>query len=504
MNAMSPLQTMDDQDCLYTYNLMPNEYGLRTRLGYRNWADGFGANNVRTIVPFKGDREDGTNDRLFAFNQLGIYDISTSQTVGAPTFPWASQTSSAGYAIWTHFTNDAAAHFVLAADEVNGLHQYEESTGLWTATTGLTGVTAADVFFVMSHKRRIWLIEKGKSEAWYLPAGASTGAATRFNFGAQFREGGTLIGLYSWTVDGGDGVDDYLVALSREGGVAVYRGSDPANASTWELVGVWYIGRVPAGNRPASQYGGQLFFTCERGLVNINRLIQGSSLEDASNVTTDKIARLVREQIDLTIFMRGWEIREIPSENAFVIDTPTQTGEAPIQYVRNFTTQGWGIWRGVPIVTGDSFQGRFYFADAAGNVHVMDGTLDGVAQDGSGGEPIDFSMLTSYREGMNFKRVQFVKPYFLSGGIPSFSTQVRYDYDLAENDGNLTFSATNAALWDSAIWDVDVWSGGVEPSQSLRGQQGLGTSYAVALKGQTGERLTLVGFTTMLEDGGLL
>ena len=35
VNAMAPIASMSPQDCVYTYNIMPSEYGLRTRLGYK-------------------------------------------------------------------------------------------------------------------------------------------------------------------------------------------------------------------------------------------------------------------------------------------------------------------------------------------------------------------------------------------------------------------------------------------------------------------------------------
>ena len=35
VNALDPLIAMPPQDCIYTYNLLPSEYGLRLRQGYR-------------------------------------------------------------------------------------------------------------------------------------------------------------------------------------------------------------------------------------------------------------------------------------------------------------------------------------------------------------------------------------------------------------------------------------------------------------------------------------
>ena len=509
INALSGVANMSPLDCIYTYNLLPAESGLQLRDGYIEWANSLGAPvapEVRTIVPFVGNREDRFNDRLFAMNDEGIFDISSQGTdlVSPPNvFTWATPGGVSGYEIYTHFTNDAGAHFLMCADENNGLHEYDEATGTWAVTAGLTGVTAADVFFVTSHQNRLWLIEKNSSSAWYLPTGVKTGTATEFNFGSQFREGGTLVGLFSWTADGGDGVNDYLVAVSREGGVAIYKGNDPANAATWELVGVWYIGRVPVGHRFASQYGGELYLLSERGLVSINQLLQGASVLDAANAKTANISRLVRTSLNSTLERRGWEIRQVPDANHYVLNVPLDTSDS-LSYVQHTSTLGWGIQRGMPANTGDVYQGRYYFADLDGRIYVQDGGLDGVMLDGTPGEGVTFSMLTSFNNGgaPGFKKGQYCRPHFISAGLPTFSVQARWDFNLKENDKNLLFNPLQVDSWDSAIWDAAVWAGGLAGAEAVKGISDQGHYIAIALKGQSEQTLILAAIEVQYEQGG--
>ncbi len=505
MNAMAPIASLGPQDCIYTYNLLPYELGLRSREGYRAWANGFTPEGsvIRTIVPFNGNT--GTNDRLFAMNDQGIYDVtSQNETVGDPVLAWPTTGAQAGYVIWTHFTNDAGEHYLIIADESNGLYQYEENSGTWTPMTGINGVTETEVFFVTSHKQRLWILTRD-GNAYYLPVNAIAGDARRFNFDANFREGGNVSGLYSWTVDGGDGVDDYLVAMSREGGVVIYRGNDPANAGTWAMVGVWYVGRLPAGNRAGSQYGGQLFILSEHGLVNVNRLIEGATIQDASNISTDKITRIVRESLVGTITQRGWEIKINAPQNHFYILSPKLGSDARIQYVRNMTTNGWGMNRGLPMETGDVFQGDFYFADDTDTkVWLKDGYVDGADFQNEGGRQVAFSLLTSYQGDPTRKRCQWIRPYFISSQAPAFAVQARYDYDLRENDKLISATPGDVAEWDTAIWDQDVWVGGFDATESLRGASGIGGSIAVALRGEVYAPTTLVGFDVMFEAGGFI
>ena len=67
---------------------------------------------------------------------------------------------------------------------------------------------------------------------------------TKFTFGAKFTYGGALIGVWSWTIDGGSGVDDFLVAISRGGDILIFQGADPSLAD-FALIGSWFVGEVP-------------------------------------------------------------------------------------------------------------------------------------------------------------------------------------------------------------------------------------------------------------------
>ena len=50
INAVDSLMMMPPEDALYTYNLMPSEYGMRLRQGYRQWA--MGCNKSRRVKPY--------------------------------------------------------------------------------------------------------------------------------------------------------------------------------------------------------------------------------------------------------------------------------------------------------------------------------------------------------------------------------------------------------------------------------------------------------------------
>ena len=87
VNAVDSLMMMPPEDCLYTVNLMPSEYGLRLRKGYEEWATGCvedppraPSSNVNTIIPFESNIQDVANDRLFAVTAEGIWNVTLLAT----------------------------------------------------------------------------------------------------------------------------------------------------------------------------------------------------------------------------------------------------------------------------------------------------------------------------------------------------------------------------------------------------------------------------------------
>jgi len=101
-----------------------------------------------------------------------------------------------------------------------------------------------------------------------------------------------LMGLWNWTVDGGDGVDDYLIAIGRAGDVIVYRGEDPeisaidtdgASGAPWVQAGSWYIGDMTASRRPVVEYGAEMYILSTFGLTNLSDLLRGAAVSNLRN-----------------------------------------------------------------------------------------------------------------------------------------------------------------------------------------------------------------------------
>lgn len=521
IDARTILSGGDPKYCVYSFNFLPGEYGLRVRKGYREWQ--IGLNNgsglgVRTIVPFGGVDDDSTNDRLFAVTNEGIWNVTDDG--GTPTLDvdfsiagnGGNVSDDAGWGVYTHYTTDANEELLFYADSANGLFQYSETTETWSRPIGIIGPAMENIDFVASHKEQLWFIERDASKAWYLPIGAITGPAAEFFFGSKFKHGGNLAGLFSWSIDGGLGLDDYFVAISRSGDVLPYQGTDPSSADSWQASGQFFIGAVPKGRRFASQAGGNLKMLSAYGLISMDDLVRGVDGKDiGANTETTKIALVIRAAMDNYRNDDGWMVKAIPSQGAFLINQPKRDDDTYFQYAMNSTTTGWGLWRDVPMYCFDEWGGVVYFGTEDNRVCVMDVNADNVlitppAAPALNGEPVKFSLLTTfqdYGEPALFKRGVFCRPDFVASTIPNVTVRFRYDYDLSEVLNNVVALFPGISLWDVGLWDAAIWNLGAAGGRSvIKGGMGMGRNIAVALSGNSRVETTFVSCDVIWNTGG--
>lgn len=509
INAVDPLASLDPKYSVLANNFIADGRGLRVRSGSQEFATGVGSTDIRTIIPFEAATT-GAN-KLFCAGNAGIYDISAGGTG-----PWATAvafgttTGNAGYGIWTNFVLDNGANYIFYADNVNGLYQYP-SGGPWVATGGAItgpGGGSATFNFVMQFKSQLWFIEQNSARAWYLPSGTVAGATTRFDFGNKFKHGGTLVGLWNWTMNSGVGIDDHLVALSSSGDVIVYKGSGPS-FSDWGQIGQYYIGAIPAGNRQGAPVGGELFLLSQLGVLPMSRLMAGDALDDASTYASKNISPLITTEMGVSRTALGWEIRNIPSESVFVVTVPKQTGLAYKQYAMSAKTNGWCTFQDLPYVTGDQWVGTFYIGGPTGTVYKMAGHTDMVTLAGSTGNAITFSLITAFSdlsEAGLYHQVQFLRPVFRASAAPSYSIAARYDYNTDDYSGIAIPVTVGGYVWDgsTALWDTALWGADATTIQSVSGGSGLGRACASVLLGTSTGETNLLRIDMMYTVGGML
>lgn len=508
INVQAGLQGMQPDESLYSYNMVATEQVLRVRKGSEEWNNGW-TGNAKTEIPYKSS--DGTSNKLFVCADDGIYE-ATVQGDGTATkvFSFATAGVTAGYGNFIQFTNDAGAEFIFYADSANGLIQYTVSTDTWAAVTGITGITETSIRFVGQHKQRIWFALAESNTGWYLALGAISGAATAFYFGGLATRGGEIVSYHTWTVDGGLGIDDYLIVILRGGDILAWKGADPSSADTWALQGSWNVGSIPAGRRIAAKYGGELFILCGYGVISLSALLRGVDITDFSKNITAKITAAIRSRMAIELGSDRWEMMYFSQEGLLVINSPRRPGNSDeyLQYVFNLTTQAWSFWRGLDMVSVSTWDQALYFGDSAGILWTLtDGRDNRKIADTEQADAIniDFSLLTSFQRygHANYKMGCFVRPGFISRGTVSYSSRIVYDYQIAEIAAVSAGGDPGVSLWDTDLWDTGVWAGaGTTGIDS--GATGIGRSLAVAVRGSAAFQLDLVEISIAWKSGGFL
>jgi len=518
VNALTSLVGMPPTDALYLWNAVPSEYGLRLRRGYREWANG-AVGDVRTIVPYDAQSGSLASDRLFAVTENGIYDYTEFNTT-APVqeVVFSNQLDGAGYGNWVNFTTDADNILVMFADERNGLYYYSGADDQWGRPDGLglfpeitfpDGTTINDIAFVTVHKQRVWLVKRGSPDGYYLPVDAIGGEAKKFNFGSQFNNGGTLRGLWSWTIDGGDGVDDFLVAISGGGNVLVYYGPDPS-LPQWSLRGQWYIGQPPQSRRLTTEYGGDLYLLSSYGITSARDLLNGVDYSDVKVGPSGKITRFVRADVSQNPGSWDWAMHIYPNEGFLQLVTPYNPDyRKPRQYVQNLLTQSWGWWRDVPMICAANQEGEYYIGGPDGKVWIYDGTLDGTTLDDSQiGTPIEFGGLTSfqpYTVHAQYLRPGYIRAIGILDGAIALNIRAVFDYQFNTDILQPPPTTRNqGAIWDIDLWDDSFWDFETSASSKPIGASGLGRTMAIGWRGSSEGGLTITAWDVMYQTGGLL
>lgn len=515
LNNVTGASSMTPADCIQLYNLVASEYGLRSRLGYQEWCTGLtGAsdNLVRTVMPYKGSARSGSADKVFATTSSGIWDVTASSAAPSSVFSFASATAEAGYGISHAFVSAAGVWYQAYADETNGLHVYTESTQTWAAVamgagaTQISGVDPASFRFITVFKGRVWALTADTGDLWYSSTGALFGAYTKFALGSKLRAGGSLVGAWNWTYDGGNGIDDALVVVSSGGDVLIYQGTDPASATSFSLRGVWYAGNLPYGRRIANNFGGELLLLTQVGILPLSKLVVGANVDDGMQYSTFRVGSLFNQLMASHSTEKGWAMVLAPEDNALVVTVPTGVAVATEQLVMSLANKAWSRYRDLPIYSAESFKGQLYFGTTDGRVCINTGYVDGVLlADPNAFTPVQWALLSSFQGGDGRqKKVEMIRATVLSGsGVPSFDIQAKYKYDFTEL-ATVPLVAGVGGLWGTAIWGVSLWGGAYSTTQELRGSTGMGSEIAIAIRGTATSRTVFIGADVYYRAGGPL
>src|SRR5256885_6701641 len=184
LNTIDVGFSMPETDCPVLFNCIGAENGLRSRLGWREWATNLGG-QVRSIVPFTGSDKSGANNRLFAATAAGIWDVSASTTTPTHVVTFATTTGDAGYCVSCVNVNFGGGHFLLLCDEENGYYVYSEANTTWVKV-----VQAATTAWATATVYAAGATVVSGGLTYKTTAGGTSGATAPSGTGAGFSDGG--------------------------------------------------------------------------------------------------------------------------------------------------------------------------------------------------------------------------------------------------------------------------------------------------------------------------
>jgi len=509
INAIDGAANVPPTDALVMANMVPGEYGVHVRKGYKQHCPAVPlGDGIKTLVPFTGTDSTTVVQKLFACTSDGIYDCTTAGATPTKVLDFPVKNDKTGWCSWHHYTT-VAGQYILLCDQSNGYFVYSGTTNNWT-TGSITGTPSPGVLdFVTVWKNRVWFVQGDSGLAWYLPVGQISGNAASFDFGNKFRYGGYLKSIWNWTVDGGEGVDDYLVALGSAGDMVVYKGTDPAQASTFNMVGWWYVGKMTQGRRQGDEMGGELMILTTYGVLQLSKLIAGLPATDEQTSISYKINPRINDVLQRGNTAYGWQMVLNPSEQLIFLLTPKEVGRPPMQFVYSLTTRSWAQFYGLPMKTAEMYNGMLYFGDQDNIVWFYDGYLDKVTltDPSLNATAVEWEYLTSFQNlgaPAQFKRVQFMRPQFIGQSKPAYTILARYDFDLTQPPSSPAYALPSGGTWDTAVWGTDVWGGGYIVDYAPFGGSGMGRHVAMYLRGRSSEETIHVGTDVMFDSGGML
>lgn len=514
VNGVDAVSAMPMGDAIALYNMIPARGGVHVRKGYREHCEAVPlGDGIKTMIPVESIKSDGTGTpKLFACTSDGIYDVTTAGAAATKVQDFGIKSTQTGWCSWTAFTT-AAANFILVCDLANGYYIYNVGTDTWSkpafASGGVEGVDPANLDFVMVWKQRVWFCERNSARGWFLPVGSVTGTAESFNFGSKFRYGGYLKSLWNWTLDGGEGIDDYLVAVGSAGDMVIYKGTDPKTAGEFDLRGWWFIGAPTEGRRQGGDIGGELLLLTTYGVLQASSLVSGLPLTNEQVSISYKINPDINATLLRGVTQHGWMMKMHPAEQIMLLIVPKETGQPYTQFCYNTATRAWSVLLDMPMKCADVWQNKLYFGTDDNRVFVYDGYSDNVllADEGASSNAVEWEMLTSFQSfgsPARMKRVHFIRPQFISTAPPLYMVQARYDFDISELPGSPAYTPPAGGIWGSGLWDVDVWGGGYVVNAPPQGGTGLGRHVAIAMRGRSAAETVHVGTDVMLDFGGFL
>jgi hypothetical protein len=510
-NAVNQLAAMSPNEAVIIDNwfCLPTE--LQSRKGYTPWQQEI-AGNIESFITFDG--QNGVAHTFAVADDAGdcsVWDVTTiyedpdTHVITPPTEVVTGLTNARWY---FGQVSTSGGTFTLAVNGEDYMLLYDGTA--WQQVTdvstpyAITGVDTSLLVGVLVHHRRAWFVQKDSMKCWYLATDAIAGAATSFDFAPLFINGGSIAKIETWTLDAGNGMDDYFVVITSVGEIAVYSGTNPADATTWSLNGVYY-GGSPVGRSCTIKYGGDVLLLNKDGLVPLSQWLMSSRVNVKTSIT-NKIQKRITDATVAYAGNYGWQVVLSPPNNMLFINVPVSSTQFD-QYVMNTISGAWSRFTGVNATCWAFVNNEMYFGQN-GNVYKF---WDGASDNGAIIETDLLPAFSSFGSQSQIKRWSMAKVAMGVDYTFNFSGLISTDFNLVTRPPEPTVVWNGVAgVWDAAYstWDNVVWG---SPDQailpemrwSMAGNMGYYGSYRIRTTSATAD-IRYYATDYVFEGGGVL
>ncbi|MEL6758229.1 MAG: hypothetical protein AAFP81_17490 [Pseudomonadota bacterium] len=435
-------------------NWFPTLQGARVRGGSALFAT-IGTTDVQSMFAYRS----GSLERIFAANAAAIYDITAPASPTVVPTPAVSGLSS-GFWSTVQFET-AGGDFLIAVNGTDAPQEYNGST--WAAATlSGTDLTVANLSHVWAFKNRLFFIEDGTMNFWYLGVNEKGGLLTKFSMAGIFKEGGKLLMGGRWSLDAGDGLGDFCVLVSTLGEVAIFKGDNPSDASAWSNDGTYKIAR-PLGKNAWMDAGGDFLIATIEGIVPISATVN----KDKAALSLSAITRAVEPDWIKAVSSRQslpWDVVRWDSNNLAIVCSPSPSAAVDdIGFSANLETGGWGTLTGWDMHCGVVAGDQLYFGNGSGQ--ILQGDVGG--NDNGSLYTCKYAGPFASRNSA-YKVVSLMKAFFKAskGFIAQLSVSSDYQTSFPAAPGSPSDATVDE--WDSGLWDTAIWDASIGGNVSTR------------------------------------
>jgi hypothetical protein len=353
-NARDSLDNFPPNDAIQLDNMIPEYDAVRLRKGYMPHATGMGSAAIETLVEYSGV----SSRKLIACTGGKIYDATAA---------------AAATELDTGFTEDAwqTCMYNNVLVMVNGTDQPQQynGTAVSDATYTGSGLTDNDLIDVITYRSRLYFVEKNTLSMWYGATNSITGALTEFSMSDYFQLGGNLQFLCVYSMDGRNGAQSLLIAVSNMGEGLCYSGANPGD-STWTLERRFVIA-PPLGRRAWTAMDSDVVILTQDGVESLQQVLSTNTGLMTSKVT-DKIRNAFNAAAASYKTYNGWEAKIYRLGRQAIFNVPIAPGSVYHQYVLNILTGAWCRLIGQNGYAWATYDDNLYFGGVDGTVYRAD------------------------------------------------------------------------------------------------------------------------------------